>query len=156
MNGVVYQDDPSISAGDPVWRRIPSGQWTYDHNEGRVRPSSQNFQYTTNKETGEKEPVSITLGQGLAPEAALDGHPGFKLVGWTAGHLRWLELGVCHDEQPDAVAHGLMFTLQEDPPGTRKTKISNPVRDRLSKTAEWVIPLSAEEIEALRLSTAIP
>ena len=59
---IVYDDDPSIEAGDPVWRRIPPGEWTFDHNEGRVRPTSKNFQYSRkDKETGKRHPMSVTL-----------------------------------------------------------------------------------------------
>jgi len=32
---VVFEDDPSVETDDPVWRRIPPGWWTFDHNEGR-------------------------------------------------------------------------------------------------------------------------
>lgn len=154
---IVYDDDPSVEAGDPVWRRIPPGWWTFDHNEGRVRPTSQNFQYSRDKETRKQHPMSVTLGRGLAPAVALAGQrAGFKLVGWTAHHLRHLELGVCRDERTDIVAHGLVFTLQLDLAGKRKPNISHPVRDRLAASAQWVIELTPGEIEEARLRTAAP
>ena len=152
---VAFEDDPSIETDDPVWRRIPPGWWTFDHNEGRVRPTSKCFQYSKNKETGKKHPMSVTLGQGLTPDAALAGQPeGFKLVGWIAGHLRHLELGVCRDDRPEIIAHGLVFTLQLDGAGQRRNNISDSVRDRLSASAQWLIPLSPQEIEQARLRTA--
>ena len=152
---VVFDDDPSIEVNDPVWRRIPPGWWTFDHNEGRVRPTSKCFQYSKNKETGKKHPMSVTLGKGLTPNAALAGQPeGFKLVGWTAGYLRSLELGVCRDEKPDIIAHGLVFTRQHDTAGQRRPNISDSVRDRLSISAEWLIQLSPEMIEEARLRTS--
>ena len=154
---VVYEDDSSVEPADPVWRRIPQGWWTFDHNEGRVRPTSKNFQYSRNKETGKKHPMSVTLGKGLTPDAALAGQPvGFKLVGWTAGHLRSLELGVCPDERPDIVAHGLVFTLQQDNAGNRRPNISDSVRDKLSTSAHWVIELTPEEIDEAQRRTALP
>jgi hypothetical protein len=157
-NGVaVYEDDPSVESDDPIWRRIPPGWWTYDHNEGRVRPTSYNFQYSKkNKETGHRHPMSVTLGKDLTADAALAGQaPGFKLVGWKAAHLRNLELGICADEQPAAVAHGLVFTLQRDSAGNRKENIPESVRGRLSSSAEWVVGLTDAEIEEARQRTAI-
>lgn len=54
---VVFEDDPSIEAGDPIWRRIPPGRWTYDHNEGRARPVTGNFEYSARDEvTGQERP----------------------------------------------------------------------------------------------------
>lgn len=152
---VVFEDDPSIETDDPIWRRISPGRWTFDHNEGRVRPMSGLFQYSRDKKTGKKHPMSVTLGKGLTPDAAVAGHgAGIKLVAWNAGYLRGLALGVCPDGQPDAVAHGLVFTLELDSAGDRKTSISSPVREALSLSAEWLIPLSPEEIEEARLRTA--
>lgn len=152
---VAFADDLSVKADDPVWRRIPPGWWTYNHNEGRVRPTSKCFQYSTNRETGKKHPMSVTLGNGLTPNAALAGQPeGFKLVGWAAGHLRSLELGVCRDEKPDIIAHGLVFTLQQDSTGQRRPNISDSVRDKLSISAQWLITLLPEQIEEARLRTA--
>jgi hypothetical protein len=151
---IVFEDDPSIEADDPVWRRIPPGWWTFDHNVGRVRPASGCFQYSTDKETGKKHPMSVTLGKGLTPEKALAGqHKGFKLVGWTAGYLRSLELGVSRQDMPDIIAHGLVFTLQQDSAGQRRTNISQPVRDELATSAQWLVELSTEEIEQARLRT---
>ncbi|MDO8629059.1 MAG: hypothetical protein Q7R41_01075 [Phycisphaerales bacterium] len=154
---IVYDDDPSVETGDPVWRRIPPGWWTFDHNEGRVRPTSKNFQYSKDKKTGKRHPMSVTLGKDLAPDAALAGQPaGFKLIGWTADHLRNLELGVCRDERPDIVAHGLVFTLQLDGTGKRRANISDSVRDRLAASGQCVIELTPSEIEKTRLRTAAP
>ena len=96
----------------------------------------------------------MTLGRGLNPQAAIDGQgEGFTLVGWSAGYVRGLELGLCRDDQLDAIAHGLMFNLQTDATGNRKNSIAESVRTTLSINAEWVIPLSAEEIEVARLRT---
>lgn len=151
---LVYQDDPSIEAGDPVWRRIPPGWWTFDHNEGRVRPTSKNFQYSKDKETGKRHPMSVTLGRGLTPDAAMVGQPvGFKLVGWTTGHVRSLELGVCREDRPGIVGHGLVFTLQQDAQGNRKNSISDSVKDRLAASAQWIIELTPEEVEEARRRT---
>ena len=153
----VFVDDASIQAADPVWRRIPPGRWTYDHNEGRARPTSDCFKYWRHPETRERHPMSVTLGEGLTPDMALQGQqPGFKLAGWPAGHIRGHQLGVCHDDQPDVVAHGLVFTLQEDSHGVRQQEIPNSVRDRLAKSAAWVIGLSLDEVEEARRRTAAP
>lgn len=150
----VYEDDASIEAGDAIWRRISAGEWTYDHNKRRVRPKSGLFQYNKHPVTGRKHPMSITLAKGISPAAAIAGKPaGTRLLGWTAGYVRSLTLGVCRDEKPGAINHGLVFTLEKDAEGKVKTSISGAVRDKLSDNAEWVIPLSADEIEAARLRT---
>jgi hypothetical protein len=89
-------------------------------------------------------------------EQALAGHsPGFRLVGWTAGSLRSLELGVCPDERPGIVGHGLVFTLQNDNEGHRKTNFSDSVKDRLALSAAWVVGPTPQEIEEARLRTAM-
>jgi hypothetical protein len=157
MNGddTVYQNDPAIESGDPIWRRVPPGRWTYDHNEGRVRPASGNFTYSTDKETRTKHPMSITLGKGLTPDQALAGYDNFKLVGWGAGHIRTFELGVCPDDN-GVPGHGLVFTLKMDQHGKRRTNIASGVSDQLSLTAEWIVTLSVDEVEEARLRTAEP
>src|SRR5262245_48576584 len=105
----VYQDDLSIAAGDPVWRRLPSGRWTYDHNRGCVRPTSQIFRYSRDKQTGASHPMSVTLGKGLTPATALARHPAFKLVGWTAERVRSFGIGLCYELRDDEPGHGLAF-----------------------------------------------
>jgi hypothetical protein len=155
---VVFEDDPSIEDADPVWRRIPPGWWTYDHNEGRVRPSSGNFQYSPRDEvTGKKDPMSVTLGKGLTPDVAIAGqNPGFTVVEWNAGYLRGQRLGIRPGPLPDVTAHGLVFSMQQDSKGNRQTSISGPVQKALAAAATWAIPPSAEEIEQARLRTAAP
>lgn len=151
---VAYKDDTSIEAGDPVWRRVSPGQWTYNHNRGRVQPKSGLFQYNRHPVTGEKHPMSVTLGRGLNPEAAIAGKAaGTKLVGWNAGFIRSLDLGICQDEQPGEIAHGLVFTLIKDSTGKQKTAISSAVQTRLAGAAQWILGLSAEEVEEARLRT---
>ena len=153
---VVFEDDPSIEAGDPIWRRIPPGRWTYDHNEGRVRPISGNFQYSPRDAvTGKKDPMSVTLGKGLTPDVAIARqNPGFTVVEWSAGYLRGQQLGICPDPLPEVIAHGLVFTVQQDEKGNRRTNISSFVQRALAEAAAWAIPPSPEEIEQSRLRTA--
>ena len=156
MNGgdEVFENDPSIEDPDPVWRRVRVDMCTYDHNAGVVRPTSQCFQYSQDRATGKKHPMSVALGKDITPEQALEGHPPeLKLVGWTAGHVRSLNLGVCPDPQPEAVAHGLVFTLETDATGKQKTKLSDPVRKALTTSAKWVMPLTPEQVEVVRQRT---
>lgn len=88
---VVYKDDASIEAGDPIWRRISPGQWTYNHNKGQVQPMSGLFQYNKHPVTGQKHPMSITLGKGITPDAAtLVNRPARNsLVGRRNTFARW-------------------------------------------------------------------
>jgi hypothetical protein len=153
---VAFDDDPAIEALDPVWRRIPPDRWTYDHNENRVRPVSNCFKYSPkNPETNQRHPMSVVLGKGLTPEVALGGEgQGFKLVGWTAGHLRGFTLGVCSAPRVGVAGHGLVFTLQTDNDGRRKSDIPQSVRKRLAESAQWITGLTPEEVEAARLRTA--
>jgi len=151
---IVYEDDASIEAGDPIWRRVSAGQWTYNHNRGQVQPKSGLFQYNKHPVTGQKHPVSITLGKGLAPAAAIAGKPaGTKLVGWSAGFIRSLTLGICPHDLDGEVAHGLVFTLLKGANGKPKTTISSSVQGKLADEAAWVIGLSPEEIEEARVRT---
>ena len=151
---VVYEDDASIEASDPIWRRISAGQWTYNHNKGQVQPRSGLFQYNKHPVTGQKHPMSITLGKGLTPDAAIAGKPaGTKLVSWKAGYIRSLALGICSDEQPGELGHGLVFTLAKDSAGKPKTSISGSVQTKLSEAAAWIIGLSGDEIDAARTRT---
>ena len=153
---VVYEDDASIEPGDPIWRRVSPDQWTYNHNKGQVQPKSGLFQYNKHPVTGQKHPMSITLGKGLTPDAAVVGKPaGTKLIGWRAEYVRSLALGICPHEQPGEIGHGLVFTLARDSAGNPKTSISGSIQTKLSEAAEWLIGLSAEEVEAARLRTAV-
>lgn len=139
-----HSDDPTIQDGDPIWRRIPPGRWTYDHNLGRVRPNSDCFRYSRNALTGNREPMSVVLGAEVASvEAALGGHANFKLAAFVAGRARQLELGMCRDPLPDMAAHALVFA------GDRPD-IPTPVRSRLAQEATWVIELSQDEVEEAR------
>jgi hypothetical protein len=152
---VVYEDDVSIQAGDPIWRRVSPGQWTYNHNRGQVQPKSGLFQYNKHPVTQQKHPMSITLGKGLTPGAAIAGkQAGTKLVGWNAAFIRSLKLGIRPDEQPDEINHGLVFTLLKDSSGKQKTTISGSVQSKLAEAAKWIIELSPEEIEEARRRTA--
>ena len=100
--------------------------------------------------------MSVALGSELKnPSKALEGRPvGFKLVGWTAGFVRSLKLGVCRDPDPQTPAHGLVFTTETDENGVPKNEIPKRARSRLAEAAEWVIGLTDGEVEAARRRTA--
>jgi len=151
---VVYEDDPSINTDEPIWRRVSPRQWTFNHNKGRVQPMSGLFQYNKDPATGQKHPISVTLGKGTTPDAAIAGKAGgTKLVGWRAGYLRSLVLGICRDEQPAEINHGLVFMLARDSAGRQKTSVPGSVRTKLAEAAEWIIALNPDEIEEARLRT---
>lgn len=89
---VVFQDDASIEAGDPIWRRVSPGQWTFNHNKGQIQPKSGLFQYNKHPETRQKHPMSVALGKGITPDAAIAGkQAGTKLVlgGQRNTFARW-------------------------------------------------------------------
>jgi len=150
----VFVDDTSIEAGDPIWRRVSPGQWTYNHNKDQVQPKSGLFQYNKHPETGQKHPMSITLGKGITPAAAIAGkQAGTKLVGWTAEYVRSLALGICRHDVPSEINHGLVFTLATDEKGKPKTSFPGSVQSKLAESAAWIIALSADEIEEARTRT---
>jgi hypothetical protein len=152
---VAFVDDASIEAGDPIWRRVSPGQWTYNHNTGQVQPKSGLFQYNKDPDTGQKHPMSIALGKGITPDAAIAGKPaGTKLVGWTAEYVRSLALGICRHDLLNEVNHGLVFHLEKDKEGKRKTSFPGSVQAKLAGTAAGIIALSPEETEEARARTA--
>lgn len=152
---VVFVDDASIEAGDPIWRRVSAGQWTYNHNKNRVQPRSGLFQYNKHPDTGQKHPMSVTLAKGITPDQAIAGKPlGTKLVGWTAEYIRTLTLGICSHDLPNEINHGLVFNLATDNDGKQKTSFPGAVQTKLADSAAWIIELSAEEIEEARARTA--
>lgn len=66
-------DDPNVQNGDVLWRRI-NPEWVKD---GRVtRQAFQNYPGTNT--------MSAHLSRLTTPEAALQGHVGYSLVGFTA------------------------------------------------------------------------
>lgn len=144
-----YNDDPSIADGHPLWRRIPPGRWTYDHNLGRLRPTSDCFRYSPeDPETGERDPMSVILGAEIAStDDALAGHAAFKLVTFAAGRARQLELGVCRDPLPTMEAHALVFA-------PTKSDIPTSARRRLAEEAGWVIAPSGDEVEEAKKRTS--
>jgi hypothetical protein len=94
--------------------------------------------------------MSVALGKEVegGADTVLSGHEDFRLVGFTAGLARGLELGVSRDPNPDPW-HALVFSLhgQDDIP-----KIA---RHRLADAAEWVVVPSEAEVEEARNRTAV-
>jgi hypothetical protein len=144
-----HNDDPTIEDAHPLWRRIPPGRWTYDHNLGRARPNSDCFRYSpADPHTGIRHPMSVVLGAEVeSVEAALGGHADFKLVSFTAARARQLALGAARDPQPDLQAHALVFARAGD-------DIPRFARNRLAEEATWVTELTPAEVEEARQRTS--
>lgn len=121
-----YRNDPSIKDDADVWRRINPKWVKHDPAQGRLRPSSQAFQDST-----DGTPLSVLLAADLpGPHAALEGHEGYYLAALSVGFVRSLGFVVTRHPIRD-----------QDPPGHawivgRKT---SRFRTELARHATWVV-----------------
>ena len=124
-----YTDDPTIRDDAALWRRIPPWHFVPDGNLGRVRPSSAAFE-----DHPDGTPMSVLLAEIVAQtrrraEDILAGHEGYGLAAITAGLARDYGQGVARKPSRDEPAHAEVFG-----------KKPKPVRKRLAKGSEWVLP----------------
>ncbi len=73
--------------------------------------------------------TSVLEAEGLPASAALAGHEGYGLVGFTAGLVRTLSQIVVRDPQPNDPAHGLVVGNKTE--GRRKQIVA---------ASQWVVP----------------
>ena len=122
-------DDLTIVDSDRLLRRIPPIQVVRE-SDGNVRPSSAAFkdpELSVNIE-------SLMIEQGRLIEEAVGGMPGFSLVAMHAGSVRGFGHPIVKDASPpNDPAHGLVLG-----------KKSKAFFRAMSRTAEWVVPPSAD------------
>jgi hypothetical protein len=131
MSTSQYQNDPSISDGVELWRRVPGdpAHIIFDGNLGRLRPTSAAFD-----DDNDGSPMSVIISEvvlhsGRAAESVLIGHEGYALASITARFARSCGQAIVRDPLPEEEAHGLVCG--------KKTK---SIRSRLAIAASWVIP----------------
>jgi hypothetical protein len=107
-----------------LWRRVPPDKITFDHNQNRVRPSSNAF--TDNLKEG--SPMSAWEASVVTdPNKLLEGCPGWFVAAFTVGHASALGLQVNQTSE-----HGPGHC---DVVGSKSASI----RSSLAKAAMWVI-----------------
>jgi hypothetical protein len=124
-----YPDDAATLNEHQMLRRVHPKQVIFDSNMGRSRPSSAAFE-----DDRDRSPMSMysravidaTGGDILRVMAA---HPGYSLVGLSAGDLRSRDQTVHSDPLPDEPAHALICGAKTD--SNRKFFYQHSV---------WVIP----------------
>jgi hypothetical protein len=124
-----YVDDVTISAEEPLLRRVRPGWIIPDHNRGRWRPSKAAFQNSDDGSPMSVHLASVLQAAGLPLTAALAGHDGYGLVSLTAGLVRSLGQIVVRDPLPNDPAHGLVVG--------NKTESR---RKNMMEGCEWVTP----------------
>ena len=123
-----YVDDLTILDDSPLWRRIPPWHFVFDHNLGRVRPSTAAFE-----DHPDGTPMSVVLGQdvlqiGKEPQSVLTGHKDFGLVTFPAKVARTNGQGIVRKPRPDEPAHAEVFG--------KKTRA---VKKAFVKASEWIV-----------------
>ena len=130
-----YVDDPSIPGDAALWRRIRPKQWVFDENQGRWRPSSQNFKDVVERD-GAVQPVSAYL-ETDAPslEFVLADHPGYGIAAVSAAQVREHGRGIQRDyEDGRNPGHCLLFLTEGRP-----SKRTDTLAGRLARLARWVV-----------------
>lgn len=129
-------DDPSIRDECKLLRRIPVMQdfIVWDHNQGRLRPSSASFRDHRNGTS-----MSIVLGDDLDSSGrdyseVLSNHENFALAAITAGLARENNQAVAREPTKEEPAHGLVIG--------NKRKADK----RMAKEAKWIIPPSEDQL----------
>lgn len=121
---MVFEDDPTITAAERLFRRIPTTWIDWDE-QGNATISSAAFK---------DEELSITLELVMerdqrAPQDAVRNFPRYGLAAITAGHARSLNQAVARDPEPDEPAHGVVYGQK------KRGGIGGKLRDG----AEWVV-----------------
>jgi hypothetical protein len=127
-----YPDDPSISDGTNLLRRIPIWHVHFDKNLGRWRPSSAAFE-----DDGDDDPMSVYLSSVLAsenrePSAVLADHAEYSLASFTAGLARTNNQTVHPDPEPDETAHALIC-------GDKGGSSKRAPKRQFAQNAEWIV-----------------
>lgn len=121
-----YKDDPTITDGDRLWRRLHPSQMTFDENLQRRRPSSAAF---SDSSDGTAMSVSIVkLRPSDDPDVLVSEHPGEGIAEFTAGFARGLNQGVEHTPDEGGPDHGSVWD--------RKGNRSSGTRSKLAKGCE--------------------
>ncbi|MEX2661107.1 MAG: hypothetical protein WD227_04215 [Vicinamibacterales bacterium] len=96
--------------------------------------------------------MSVALATQLeSVDAVLVGHPAFKVVSFTAGRVRELDLGVCRDPLPAFEAHALVFASRP-----QSGDIPQKTRRLLAADADWVTDFTLEELAEAKARTTPP
>lgn len=135
MCQAAYQDDPTITNEDRLFRRVHLTQLVRDDDTGLARISSGAFrdkELSVNIE-------SILLNEGKSPAAYLQGHLVHKLVSVTAGEARQHSQAVCRDPLPNDLSHGLIVGSKNN----RRTL------EGLRDSAIWVVPTQAPPYDSV-------
>lgn len=137
-------DDPSIRDECKLLRRIPVMQdfIVWDHNQGRLRPSSASFRDHRNGTS-----MSIVLGDDLDSSGrdyseVLRSHENFALAAITAGLARENSQAIARDPTKEEPAHGLVI-------GSKRK-----ADKKMAKEAKWIIPPSEDQLLAANSTTS--
>ena len=93
-------DDPRISDGEILLRRVHSGDYSYDENLHKNRLSSQAF-----LQDGPDGPTSVYLNSETTPEVVMSEGSEEYLVSVSVGAIREQELGVVRDGSTGGLGH---------------------------------------------------
>lgn len=120
----VFEDDPSITDAERLFRRIPR-TWVNWDESGNPAISSAAFK----EEDLSVNIESMMLRDGRLPAEAVRAYPGYGLAAITAGHARALNQRVAPDPSEEEPAHGVV----------QGPKKRGGIARRLRDGASWVI-----------------
>lgn len=125
------QDDPTITDGDRLFRRIHPKQLVRDEDTGSLRVSSGAFR---DRELSVNIESVLHVNNQTAADCLFNCSQ-HVLVCFTAGQVRDCQQIVCRDPLPLNPSHGLVL-------GSK----SHGVADGLRRAAVWVIPTQAPSV----------
>ncbi len=95
-------DDPTISDGEPLWRRILP-EWIHADNDGSIRPIS----YAFRDQTPSAE-LSVHISSLTDQDRVLRDYPRHSLAAIKASDARALGYAIVRDPTPDDPSHALI------------------------------------------------
>ena len=124
-----FSDDPAVGDGTTLLRRIPENHFHFDHNLGRMPPSSAAFEDDRDGDPMSVYRKDVIDAEGGDVKRVLIGHQGYALAGITAGLVRSREHTVFSDPLPDESSHAKVC-------GHRTKRLMR----EFARKAEWVVP----------------
>jgi len=121
-----YPDDPSIGAGEVIWRRIPPDKVQWDEALGRYRPQTGMF-----SDSRDRSPMSAARAKCYQSHQSLlreSGYPEHLLVAFRAGDLRSEGLQIATLPRTDDPGHVWIV-------GKKTARVQRG----LARSAEWVV-----------------
>jgi len=130
MQSSIQNEDIDLPDDTELWRRIPSDNYKFDDNLGRLRPKSNAFTDSKNKSPMSVTVVKLYLGGGKTKEEYIAKFMknDWGLASITVGLIKELNLEIEFDPNDDDPGHALV-----------KGKKTGKIKRRMAKESKWEV-----------------